>query len=78
MSIQSKTIGNEKKFWKTVIALFSNRNPMCEKIALIENGKSLSNDEDIAECFNDYFTNMTDSLDIDPLFKAVHEQQAID
>ena len=41
MSIQSKTIDNEKKFWKTVKPLFSNRNPMREKITLIENGKIL-------------------------------------
>ena len=77
-SIQSKTIDNEKKFWKTVKPLFSNRNHMCEKITLIEDGKILSNDEEIAECFNEYFTNITHSLDIDPLFKVVHEQQTID
>ena len=51
---------------------------MCEKITLIENGKILSNDEEIAECYNYYFTNITDSLDIDPLLKVVHEQQTID
>ena len=78
MSIQSKTIDNEKTFWKTVKPLFSNRNPMCEQITLIENGKILSKDEEIAECFNDYFTNITDSLNIDPLFKVVHKQQTID
>ena len=31
MSIQAKTIDNEKKFWKTVKPLFSNRNPVYEK-----------------------------------------------
>ena len=67
-SIQSKTIDNEKKFWKTVKPLFSNRNNMCEKITLIADGKILSNDEEIAECFNEYFTNITHSLDIDPPF----------
>ena len=34
MSIQSKIIDNEKNFWKTVKPLFSNRNPMCEKIKI--------------------------------------------
>ena len=70
MSIQSKTIDNEKKFWKTVKPLFSIRNPMCEKITLIENGKILSNDEEIAECFNEYFTNITDSPDSLHAFKG--------
>ena len=38
---------------------------MYDKISLIENSKILSINEEISECFNDYFTNITDSLDID-------------
>ena len=38
-SIQAKSIENDKQFWKTVKPLFSNTNPMSEKITLIENGK---------------------------------------
>ena len=66
-SIQSKTMDNDKKFWKTVKPLFSNKNPMSEKITLIEDGRILSNDVGVAECFNEYFCNITDSLAIDPL-----------
>ena len=51
---------------------------MREKITLTENGKILSNDEEIAECFNEYFKKITYSLDIDPVFKVVHEQQTTD
>ena len=51
---------------------------MCEKITLVDNDKILSTDEDIAECFNDYFTNTIDSLDITPYFKEVHKQLTID
>ena len=68
MSIQAKTIDNEETFWKTVKPLFSNRNPMREKITLIENGKILSNE----------FANITDNFDIDPRFKEVHEQLTIE
>ena len=78
MSIQSKTIDNDKKFWKTVKPLFSNKNPMSEKITLIEDGRILSNDVEVAECFNEYFCNITDSLDIDPLFKEVPEQMSVE
>ena len=46
---------------------------MCEKITLFENGKMLSNDEEIAECFKDYFINITDSLDIVPNQLTVEE-----
>ena len=52
-SIQAKSIDNDKKFWKTVKPLFSNTNPMSEIITLIENGKILSNDKEVAECFNE-------------------------
>ena len=76
MSIQSKTIDNDKKFWKTVKPLFSNKNPMSEKITLIEDGRILSNDVGVAECLNEYFCIITDSLDIDPLFKEVPEQMS--
>ena len=53
--------------------LFSNTNTMSEKISLIEDDKILSNDAEVAECFNTYFTNIIDSLDIAPTFKVVHE-----
>ena len=51
---------------------------MSEKITLVENGKILSTDEEIAECFSNYFTNITDSVDIDPYFKEVHNQPTIE
>ena len=71
--VQSERIDNDKEFWKTVIPLFSNKSPMNEKIILIKDGKILLNDEEVAECFNEYFCIITDSLDIDPIFKEVQE-----
>ena len=47
---------------------------MYDKINLIENRKILSTDEEFTEWFNDYFTNIVDSLDIDPYYKGVYEQ----
>ena len=64
MSIQAKTVDNDRKFWTTVKPLFSNRNPMSEKITLVENEKILSTDEVIEECFSNYFTNIKHNLDI--------------
>ena len=58
--------------------LFGTKNPMSEKITLIEDGKILSNDMEVAECFNEYFCNITDSLDIDPRFKKGQEQMTVD
>ena len=76
-SIQAKSIENDKQFWKTVKPLFSNTNPMSEKITLIENGKILSNDEEVAECFNEYFINITDGMGIDPSLKEVYENMTV-
>ena len=53
--------------------LLSNTNAMSEKITLIEDDKMLSKDAEVAECLNTYFTNITDSLDIAPTFREVHE-----
>ena len=71
--IKSKSIENDKQFWKTVNPLFTNKNPMSEKIT-IDDGKIVSNDVEIAECFNTYFANITNSLEIDPIFKVVPDQ----
>ena len=51
MSLQSKAIDNNKMFWKTVKLVFANKNPMSGKITLIEDGRILSNDLEVAECF---------------------------
>ena len=42
---------------------------MTDKIILIERGEIISNDQMIAECFNDHFVNITDSLGLDPTFR---------
>ena len=59
-------VGKNKVFWRTFKPLLSNN---CQngsnQITLIENGSLLTNDKDISECFNPFFTNITDTLDID-------------
>ena len=44
-------------FWKTVKSFFSNKSNNFENISLIEKGKLLSDDFEIAETFNKYFQN---------------------
>ena len=45
---------------------------------LKQSGRILSNDVEVAKCFNEYFCNITDSLDIDPLFKEVPEHMSVE
>ena len=75
--MQSKRIDIDKEFWKTVKPLFSNKNPMSE-IILTEDGKILLNEAEVAECFNEYFCNIMDSLDINPIFKEVQENLSVE
>ena len=59
-------VGNDKVFWTTFKPLLSsNGTKNVSKITLVENGTVLTNDKDISECFNDYFVNITDTLDIE-------------
>ena len=47
---------------------------MSERVTLIDDRKILSNDIEVAECLNTYFTKITNSLDIEPNFKVISEQ----
>ena len=59
-----KNYTDNKKFWNTVKPLFSNFNGGSQKITLIEDDKIISNDEDIARIFNNYFVESVKSLDL--------------
>ena len=52
--------------------------PTRDRIILIAGDKILSRDEEVSECFNEYFSNITDSLDIAPSFMEAHEDMAVD
>ena len=55
---------DNRKFWKTVKPVFSNEVQTTSSITLIEDGKMMTEDLKIAEIFNHYFTNITESLGI--------------
>ena len=73
-----KTINNDKQFWNSVKPLLSNVDTTRDKIILIEGDKILSRDEEVSECFNEYFSNITESLDIAPSFKEAHENMTVE
>ena len=55
---------DNRKFWKTVKQLFSDKIQASSKITLLENGVLVTDDKEVAEVFNEYFVNITDSLGI--------------
>ena len=56
-SINMKNYTDNKKFWNTVKHVFSNNNGSSQKITLVDDGKIISNDEEVAETLNQFFTD---------------------
>ena len=77
-SVDLKTADNDKKFWKAVKPMFSNGNPMEEKIVLIEDDIIISDDKVIAESLNSHFVNITDSLSLEQTFRNVRIHKSMD
>ena len=64
-------IADNKKFWQTVKACFSDKINHRETVSLIDNEVTLSNGKEIAETFNKYFCNIAKNLILpeNPSFK---------
>ena len=63
-NLEPKLITDNKKFWKSVKPLFSDKITVKEIINLTENGEILTSDTDIADTFNDYFSSVAQNLNI--------------
>ena len=63
-NLDLKNLGDNRKFWKIVKPVFSGRVQTSSSVTLLENDKVVSNDRAVADIFNDYFVNITGSLDI--------------
>ena len=62
--IYIQNITDNKKFWKTVKPLLSEKSQNIRKITIIKDGEIISRDEEVAETLNSYFKNAVTSLDI--------------
>ena len=63
-NLDVKNYTDNKKFWNTVKPLFSSCGGCSQKITLVHDEKIISNDEEVAETFNQYFKSSVESLDI--------------
>ena len=57
-NLNTRSVIDNKKFWKTVKPLSSDKNNAKNKINLIENGSIISSDAEISEIFKNYFINI--------------------
>ena len=63
-NLDIKQVTDNKTFWKTTISLFTKRPLKGEKINLIENGKNISNDAELCDSLNVFFSNIISELNI--------------
>ena len=64
--INELCILGERAFWKTFKPLLSDKVTNTNtNITLVENGRTMSKSDEIAECFNSYFATITETLNID-------------
>ena len=59
-----KLLTDNRKFWRTVKPLFSDKIQTSTAITLLENNELVNDNRAVANIFNDYFVSITDSLDI--------------
>ena len=61
-SLDLGDLTDNRKFWETVKPAFSNEIQTTSSVTLMEDGKMITEDTKIAEIFNHYFANTTESL----------------
>ena len=59
-----KCVVDNKKFWKTVKSSFSDKSGNFESIALLKNDSIASDDNEVANIFNKYFSNLLEDLNL--------------
>ena len=84
-NLDQKDITDNKKFWKTVKPLLSDKSINSDKIHLNENGELINSESKTAEVLNEFFSNIVKNLKIpeyenlnhnfenikDPVFRAI-------
>ena len=89
-NLNPKTITDNKKFWKTVKPLLSDKSIAKETITLVENDEIFQNEQLLAEKFNEFFSTAVTKLkirinsniiirnivDTDPISRAIAKYSA--
>ena len=63
-NLDLKNNTDNKQFWKTMKPLFTDNHNNNRKITLIDGEKIISNETEVAEIMNDFFSNAVSKLDI--------------
>ena len=63
--LNNKVISDNKKFWQTISPLFSEKAFRKETIILKDSNRTITNNHELAETFNTFFSNITQNLKLD-------------
>ena len=63
-NLNLKLLTDNRKFWRTVKPMFSDKIQASTAITLLENDELVSDNKVVANIFNNYFVRITDSLNI--------------
>ena len=69
-NLNIKQVLDNKLFWKNIKKCFSDKGPSSSKITLVEWNDIVSNEKEIGNTMNDYFTNVTKTLNLKKQFSA--------
>ena len=64
LNLNEKNVIHNRKVWKTVKPMLSNKFVNNEKITLVDNEKIITNDKEIAKVLNDFCSNIIKTLNI--------------
>ena len=77
--LSAKNVCDNKKFWKVVKPLLSNKIMSSKKITLVEGTKILKNDKETAKVLNNFFSTIIQNLKIlqykeqDPIYASISD-----
>ena len=63
-NLDEKDITDNKKFWQTIKPFLSEKSKSRERITLIEKEELISDEREVANSFNDFFSNIVKNLEI--------------
>ena len=63
-NLNVRNLADNRTFWKTVKPLFSEKVQTSSKITLVDKGELITDDTNVAEAFNNYFINISDTLEL--------------
>ena len=72
-NLNTNSITDNKKFWKTVKPLFSEKVMSAESITIVENDTIYNNGSDVSQIFNQFFSNVVKNLNILPKDDVIND-----